>query len=272
MDEVKDDSLPPIEDVPEARRDNATATKGSPLGGQAGVWIGGGLGAIALLSGVALLIPSVRQAVFPGSQETFVGITTSDTVSSTPTESASSTPSAADTLIPTQKTLLGHRAYDEAPASDLVALTADGRIKLRQAAAEKFEDMAAAAANEGVILVPLSGFRSQADQTRIFFEVQKERGQAATTRAEVSAPPGYSEHHTGYALDIGDGKRPDTDVESSFGETEAYRWLQQNAVRYGFELSFPPGNPQGVAYEPWHWRFVGDRNSLETFYQESTGQ
>lgn len=272
MDEAKDKSLPPIEDVPEARREGATATKDSALtAGRGGMWLGGGLGAIALLGALVLLVPAVRQAVLPGSQKTFTGITTPDPAS-TPTEAASSTPSAADNLIPAQKTLLGHRAFDEAPASDLVALTADGRIKLRQAAAAKFEDMAAAAANEGVVLVPLSGFRSQADQTRIFFQVQEERGQSATTRAEVSAPPGYSEHHTGYALDIGDGNRPATDVEPTFEETDAFRWLKQNAVRYGFEMSFPPGNPQGVAYEPWHWRFVGDRNSLETFYQESPGQ
>lgn len=271
MDEAKEDALPPIEDVPEARRDSAEAIKSPPPTSLLG-WMSGALGAIALLSAITLLVPSVRQAVFPGSQKTFVGITNRDSAGSPLNEATSSTPSAAEALIPTQKTLLGHRAYDEAPESDLVTLTADGRIKLRQAAAEKFEDMVAAAANEGVILVPLSGFRSQVDQARIFFQVKEERGESATTRAEVSAPPGYSEHHTGYVLDIGDGERPETDVEPAFEETKAYQWLQRNAVRYGFELSFPPNNPQGVAYEPWHWRFVGDRNSLETFYQESPEQ
>ena len=72
------------------------------------------------------------------------------------------------------------------------------------------------------------------------------------------APPGYSEHHTGLALDIGDLDHPETDVEVSFEETPAFEWLKNNADRFGFELSFPVGNPQGVSYEPWHWRFVGE--------------
>jgi D-alanyl-D-alanine carboxypeptidase len=43
--------------------------------------------------------------------------------------------------------------------------------------------------------------------------------------------------------------------------------LQNNAAQYSFELSFPENNPQGINYEPWHWRFVGDSHSLETFYK-----
>ncbi len=83
----------------------------------------------------------------------------------------------------------------------------------------------------------------------------------------MSAPPGYSEHHTGYAIDIGDEYYPDADLKTSFENTSAFEWLQENAAYYSFELSFPKGNSQGVSYEPWHWRFVGDRDSLETFYR-----
>ena len=101
----------------------------------------------------------------------------------------------------------------------------------------------------------------------LFFGVKEQRVQDATKRAEVSAPPGYSEHHTGYAIDIGDGNAPTTNLETDFASTAAFRWLEQNALKYSFELSFPPDNPQGVSYEPWHWRFVGDRDSLETFYK-----
>ena len=104
-------------------------------------------------------------------------------------------------------------------------------------------------------------------QNYLFFDVKEQRVQDATKRAEVSAPPGYSEHHTGYAIDIGDGKVPATDLSPKFANTAAFRWLEQNAPRYSFELSFPPDNPQGISYEPWHWRFVGDRESLETFYK-----
>ncbi|MFN9165469.1 MAG: D-alanyl-D-alanine carboxypeptidase family protein, partial [Pseudanabaena sp.] len=54
-----------------------------------------------------------------------------------------------------------------------------------------------------------------------------------------------------------------------FEKTPAFQWLQNNAAKYGFEMSFPPNNPQGVMYEPWHWRFVGDDDSLATFYKKS---
>jgi D-alanyl-D-alanine carboxypeptidase len=163
--------------------------------------------------------------------------------------------------------LLGHLPYQEAPASELKPITADGQIKLRTAAAEKFKAMSAAAAREGVILVPISGFRSVADQKHLFFDVKAQRGQVTTKRAEVSAPPGYSEHHTGYATDIGDGKAPATNLSPDFEKTAAFNWLEKNAAHYSFELSFPKGNAQGVSYEPWHWRFVGDTDSLKTFYR-----
>lgn len=171
-------------------------------------------------------------------------------------------------LAPSSRTLLGHRAFDEAPDDDLVALNSNSSIRLRTAAATQYEAMAQAAAQEGVRLVSLSGFRSQAEQEKIFFNLKAERGQDAQTRAEVSAPPGYSEHHTGYAIDVGDGNQSGANLDDSFVETPAYKWLESNAARYDFELSFPPDNFQGVAFEPWHWRFIGDRISLETFYSE----
>lgn len=171
-------------------------------------------------------------------------------------------------LAPSSRTLLNHRAYDEAPGEELVTLSTNGSIRLRAAAAAQYEAMAQAAARAGVRLVALSGFRTQAEQEAIFFSLKAERGQDAQTRAEVSAPPGYSEHHTGYAIDVGDANQAATHINADFVSTPAYKWMETNAVRYGYELSFPPDNFQGVAFEPWHWRFVGDRTSLETFYSE----
>ncbi|MFN3362233.1 MAG: D-alanyl-D-alanine carboxypeptidase family protein, partial [Pseudanabaenaceae cyanobacterium] len=167
-------------------------------------------------------------------------------------------------------TLFGHYAYEEAPASDLVtiAVAADSyALKLRTAAAQSFTRMQRDARADGINLVPLSGYRSKAEQEHLFFTIGQERNQTPAERAKVSAPPGYSEHHTGYAIDIGDGDNPSTDLAETFAQTAAYAWLRQNAARYGFELSFPPNNPQGVMYEPWHWRFVGDTDSLKTFYK-----
>lgn len=168
---------------------------------------------------------------------------------------------------PTSKGLLGHLPYEDAKPSELEAITADGSIKMRSTAAVKFRQMQAAAKADGINLTPISGFRDTQAQEQLFFGVKEQRSQDAAQRAEVSAPPGYSEHHTGYAIDIGDADVPATHAEPEFASTSAFRWLKQNALKYSFELSFPPDNKQGVSYEPWHWRFVGDRESLETFYK-----
>src|SRR4028118_1555792 len=164
-------------------------------------------------------------------------------------------------------TLLGHLPYPEAPATDLVSVTPDGSVKLRTSAAAKYQEMANAAAASGIYFAPISGFRSLQDQQHVFFDVKAERRQNASKRAEVSAPPGYSEHHTGYAIDIGDGSAPENNLSPSFENTQAFKWLEDNAVAFSFEMSFPKNNRQGVSYEPWHWRFVGDKQSLETFYK-----
>lgn len=166
--------------------------------------------------------------------------------------------------------LLGHLPYEEAPATALAPITADGSIRLRQAAADRFTAMSTEARAEGVDLIAISGFRTVEEQQYLFFGIQAEQGQASTERAEVSAPPGYSEHHTGYAVDVADSSQPETDLEVSFENTPAFKWLKENAAYFNFELSFPENNPQGVSYEPWHWRFVGDRDSLETFYKART--
>jgi zinc D-Ala-D-Ala carboxypeptidase len=180
---------------------------------------------------------------------------------------ASSAPLPTNSPATNNDTVLGHLAYAEAPESELLPITADGRIKMRQTAAEKFKAMVQAARSAGVILAPISGFRSVKDQEQLFFGVGAQRNQTPAQRAALSAPPGHSEHHTGYAVDIGDGAVPATNLQANFDNTKAYQWLQANAARFSFEMSFPKDNPQGVSYEPWHWRFVGDRNSLETFYK-----
>jgi D-alanyl-D-alanine carboxypeptidase len=77
------------------------------------------------------------------------------------------------------------------------------------------------------------------------------RGQHIEEILKVSAIPGCSEHHTGRALDLGS---PDhLKLEPSFARTAAYRWLRRRAGAFGFRLSYPRNNPQGIAFEPWHW-------------------
>lgn len=173
---------------------------------------------------------------------------------------------------PRLEQLLGHNRMPEAPEGELVPVLADGSVRLRGAAASAFFRMQEAASRDGVRLAPLSGFRSLKEQQVLFYDVKAARVQGARERARVSAPPGFSEHHTGYALDVGDADRPTTHVEPEFDQTRAYAWLQRNAAKYHFEMSFPLDNPRGIAYEPWHWRFVGDDNSLWTFYGQGQQQ
>ncbi|MDQ5977316.1 MAG: zinc D-Ala-D-Ala carboxypeptidase [Verrucomicrobiota bacterium] len=127
----------------------------------------------------------------------------------------------------------------------------DGRIlRLTPRAASAWRKMQAAASTDGVTLLPLSGFRSVARQTTII-----RRKLAAGHRIEdilrVSAVPGCSEHHTGRALDL--GAPGHLKLEVSFARTPEFRWLKKHANRFGFRLSYPRNNRQGISYEPWHW-------------------
>ena len=167
-----------------------------------------------------------------------------------------------------RETMLGHRKYEEIAASELVSLQTNRAVLMHPNAAAKVDDMVATARAAGVQLGVASGFRSWEDQRGLFFDVKAQRGQTTTKRAEVSAPPGYSEHHTGYAVDFIDlTADPAEHLEEPFEKTRAFAWLKDNASRYGFEMSFPKGNPD-ISYEPWHWRYVGDAASLEVFFQE----
>jgi D-alanyl-D-alanine carboxypeptidase len=159
--------------------------------------------------------------------------------------------------------LLGHFPYNEVPAEQLVEV-APG-LKLQRDAAEALLAMQRAAAVEGVDLRLLSAFRPVRLQKAIFFDVKAERNQSADERARVSAPPGFSEHSTGYAVDLGDGRLPAANLAEPFEDTPAFRWLQRNANRFHFQLSFPRSNRQGVSYEPWHWRFEGSAEALRLF-------
>ena len=159
--------------------------------------------------------------------------------------------------------LLGHFPYPEAPADRLVAI-APG-IQLRAEAARALEAMQREAAAEGVDLVVLSGYRSVSLQKDLFFDVKAERNQSASSRARVSAPPGFSEHSTGYAVDLADGRLPATNLSAGFASTPAFAWLQRNAARHHFLLSFPANNRQGVSFEPWHWRYEGSTEALRLF-------
>jgi zinc D-Ala-D-Ala carboxypeptidase len=168
------------------------------------------------------------------------------------------------------KAYFGHLPYQEAEQSRLVSVghfvrgTYERLELLDMEVSQAFQGMADAAKEEGVTLMPISGFRSIADQHSLFTQ-QIQRQESEEAAARLSAPSGYSEHHTGYALDIADVQRSDTDLKLGFQETKAYRWLTENAYKYGFEQSFPENNWQGVSFEPWHWRYVLSPRAAQVF-------
>lgn len=141
----------------------------------------------------------------------------------------------------------------EAQESELHLITDDWDIypiRLIAPAAEAWFRMNAAAASEKISLMPLSGFRSVSRQLEIFRR-KLAKGIPMAEILKLNAAPGYSEHHTGRAVDISTpGERP---FAESFGETRAFDWLTRRAGEFGFRLSFPRDNPHGISYEPWHW-------------------
>lgn len=140
-------------------------------------------------------------------------------------------------------------------AAELVSIGADllGREqRLAPRAAAAWQRMQAAAERDGVPLTVVSAFRSVEYQAALI-KRKLDRGMAIGDVLKINAAPGYSEHHTGRALDL--TTTDSQPLEVAFETTRAYAWLCQHAGEYGFKLSYPRGNIHGINYEPWHWAF-----------------
>ena len=158
--------------------------------------------------------------------------------------------------------ILGHLPYTEISSKKLVLI--EPNIKVHIDMRDSLLKMREAAKKDGIYLVFLSGYRSINLQNDIFFSLKSIRNQEASERARVSAPPGYSEHSTGFAIDIGDATQRETDFETEFENTDAFRWLEKNAAKFHFKLSFNKNNKY-IDYEPWHWRYEGSIEALKVF-------
>ena len=139
----------------------------------------------------------------------------------------------------------------EASELEVAEIGVDGReYLLIPAAVSAWKNMKAAALADGIELNVVSAFRSVERQAEIV-----RRKLAAGVSVEdvlcVNAPPGFSEHHTGRALDLTTPRSPV--LETGFEQTAAFAWLLSRAGEFGFVLSYPRGNPCGFQYEPWHW-------------------
>lgn len=141
---------------------------------------------------------------------------------------------------------------------DLVYVCGSGE-RLDRKVAEHYEKMYNAAKEDGVELVPCSGYRSYELQERnynnkvSFYESQGYSNKDAKVKAAtIIMPPGSSEHNLGYAMDI-------VCVDEWFEDTAEFRWLTEHAADYGFIMRYPKDKQDitKVIYEPWHWRYVG---------------
>ena len=158
--------------------------------------------------------------------------------------------------------ILGHLPYAEIPKEKLVFI--EPNIEVHIDMRDSLLNMREEAKKDGIYLVFLSGFRSINLQNDIFYSLKSFRNQEAAERARVSAPPGYSEHSTGFAIDIGDATQRETDFETEFENTDAFKWLIKNAAKFHFKLSFTKDN-KFIDYEPWHWRYEGSIEALKVF-------
>lgn len=132
-----------------------------------------------------------------------------------------------------------------------IGLDIHGRNQwLIPSAARAFASMQEAALRDGVALQVASAFRSIEYQLGIL-ERKRARGLSIEEILRVSAAPGYSEHHSGRAVDI---TTPGfVALEEEFERSPAFAWLSCHSARLDFALSYPRDNRHGIDYEPWHW-------------------
>ena len=139
-----------------------------------------------------------------------------------------------------------------------------GDYKLHKACLDAFLNMQAAAKKENLNLEIVSAYRSSTYQIEVFkrkFTAEIPSDKDFEARLKYSAPSGFSEHHTGLAIDI-------NSTEEDFDQTPEYKWLLAHAHDYGFEMSFPMNNSQGLGYEPWHWKFIGKNGEFRRVFEK----
>ena len=224
-----------------------------------------GLLVLALAAGVVLVVREARSpATAPAAAPSAAPPTSTAPAPTSATPAPSPTPPAAPTFDRAQLSLDDPVStwvvvnktrplapIDYAPA-DLVSL--GGRYELRAEAAQAMQAMLAGAAAEGLTITVQSAYRSYDYQVGVFRAQVARFGEA---QAEIQvARPGYSEHQTGLAADVGGGG---CDIDRCFGTNDEGRWVAAHAAEYGYVVRYPDGKTDvtGFRYEPWHVRYVG---------------
>lgn len=145
-------------------------------------------------------------------------------------------------------------AYDE-----------EGENKLIDYAYDKFLELWQAANDQGFYLMVTSSYRDYESQKEIYDYRVSNWGERKAD--ETAARPGHSEHQTGLVIDMTSKTEP---LADSFTDSEAYKWLKENAYKYGFIERYPEGKTYLTGYNPesWHWRYVG-LEAAKTMHDEN---
>jgi len=139
-----------------------------------------------------------------------------------------------------------------------------GIVCVREETLNALEKMFKAAEEEKVFLAVSSGFRKREIQEVLFNFWKKVEGDKAL---DTTALPGFSEHQLGTAVDLTGLSINFRGVANEFAASYEGQWLERNAYRYGFVMSYPKSKEEitGYGYEPWHFRYVGDKIAKEIF-------
>ncbi|MBR6690230.1 MAG: M15 family metallopeptidase, partial [Bacilli bacterium] len=140
---------------------------------------------------------------------------------------------------------------------NLVSVTgiyARDKAQLVDVAYNNFVKMADDARKENLTIKVTTGYRSYNFQSTLYNNYVKADG--IKNADTYSARPGYSEHQLGYSADLTNAKNVSFD---DFEYTNEYKWLQQNAYKYGFIMRYPKDKEYitGYMFESWHYRYVG---------------
>lgn len=159
-----------------------------------------------------------------------------------------------------------HFKYAETKKEDLVwsgyGVKNHRKYLIHKQAKPALDEMIKAAKKDGITLKPNSIFRSVNRQKQII--EHKLKTQKPYDVYHISSPAGYSEHHTGLAVDF-------NSIDSTFDRSSAYRWLLKNAEKFGFEQTFTQDYSEwsGVSEESWHWRYIGKNGEFVYIFQAS---
>ena len=155
--------------------------------------------------------------------------------------------------------ILSNRPQYTQIESNRLVFYADDIFSRRQyildSACQPLINMVNAANRNNIVLQVVSIFRSVEQQENII-KRKIQQGIPLIKIIDTVAFPGYSEHHTGRAVDFTTEDEKDC-LTDKFDQTQAFKWLSSNAAQYRFYMSYPKKNQYNMSYEPWHWCFKG---------------